>query len=53
MREMQGLRGEATIDVAVSVRVSPRARRVGLRIDAAERKVEVILPRPDKQELHP
>jgi predicted metal-dependent hydrolase len=45
MREMQGLRGEAVIDAAVSIRVSPRARRVGLRIDAAERKVEVILPR--------
>jgi predicted metal-dependent hydrolase len=45
MREMRGLRGEATIDTAVSIRVSPRARRVGLRIDAAERKVEVILPR--------
>src|SRR5439155_22872002 len=45
MGEMQGLRGEAVIDAAVSIRVSPRARRVGLRIDAAERKVEVILPR--------
>jgi len=29
----------------VSVRVSPRARRVGLRIDAAERRVELVLPR--------
>jgi predicted metal-dependent hydrolase len=28
----------------VLVRVSPRARRVGLRIDAAERTVELILP---------
>src|SRR5580704_10088585 len=45
MGQMGGLRGEATIDAAVSIRVSPRARRVGLRIDAAERKVEVILPR--------
>ena len=36
---------QAAIDAAVSIRVSPRARRVGLRIDAAERKVEVILPR--------
>jgi predicted metal-dependent hydrolase len=45
MREMQALRGETVIDAAVSIRVSPRARRVGLRIDAAERKVEVILPR--------
>src|SRR6266436_5769048 len=45
MGEMQSLRGEATIDAAVSIRVSPRARRVRLHIDAAERKVEVILPR--------
>jgi predicted metal-dependent hydrolase len=45
MGEMQGLRGQAEIDAAVSIRVSPRARRVGLRIDAAERKVELILPR--------
>ncbi len=29
----------------LSVRVSPRARRVGLRIDAAERRVELVLPR--------
>ncbi len=28
----------------VSIRVSPRARRVGLRIDAAERRVELVLP---------
>jgi predicted metal-dependent hydrolase len=28
----------------VSVRVSPRARRIGLRIDAADRTVELILP---------
>jgi predicted metal-dependent hydrolase len=28
----------------VSIRVSPRARRIGLRIDAAERKVELVLP---------
>src|SRR6266850_5258531 len=45
MGEIGGLRGEAAIDAAVSIRVSPRARRVGLRIDATERKVEVILPR--------
>src|SRR6266436_7924457 len=45
MGEMQSLRGQAEIDAAVSIRVSPRARRVGLRIDATERKVEVILPR--------
>ncbi len=45
MGEMEGLRGQAGIDAAVSIRVSPRARRVGLRIDAAERRVEVILPR--------
>jgi predicted metal-dependent hydrolase len=29
----------------VFVRVSPRARRIGLRIDAAERKIELVLPR--------
>jgi hypothetical protein len=45
MGEIGGLRGEAAIDAAVSIRVSPRARRVGLRIDATERRVEVILPR--------
>jgi predicted metal-dependent hydrolase len=45
MGEMRGFRDPAAIDAAVSIRVSPRARRVGLRIDAAERKVEVILPR--------
>jgi hypothetical protein len=31
-------------DARVSIRVSPRARRIALRIDAAERKVELILP---------
>jgi predicted metal-dependent hydrolase len=45
MGEMRGFRDQAAIDAAVSIRVSPRARRVGLRIDAAGRKVEVILPR--------
>jgi predicted metal-dependent hydrolase len=29
----------------VSIRISDRARRVGLRIDSAERRVELILPR--------
>jgi hypothetical protein len=29
----------------VAIRVSPRARRIGLRINAAERKVELVLPR--------
>ena len=33
------------IGVPVSIRVSPRARRIGLRIDAAEHKVELVLPR--------
>ena len=33
------------LDVPVSIRISERARRVGLRIDSAERKVELILPR--------
>ncbi len=33
------------IGAPVSIRISPRARRVGLRIDSAERKVELILPR--------
>jgi predicted metal-dependent hydrolase len=31
-------------DARVSIRVSPRARRIALRIDAAERKVELVLP---------
>jgi predicted metal-dependent hydrolase len=33
------------LDVPVEIRVSERARRVGLRIDSAKRKVELILPR--------
>ena len=33
------------IGVPIAIRVSPRARRVGLRIDAAERRVELVLPR--------
>ena len=33
------------IGAPVSIRVSARARRIGLRIDAAERKVELVLPR--------
>ena len=39
------LRREPGVGVPVSIRVSPRARRIGLRIDAAERKVELVLPR--------
>jgi predicted metal-dependent hydrolase len=51
------MRGESTIaeierqaaaldfGVPVAIRVSPRAQRVGLRIDAAERRVELVLPR--------
>lgn len=35
----------------LSVRVSARARRVGLRIDAAERRVELVLPRGIPAEL--
>src|ERR1700730_8676383 len=31
-------------DARVSIRVSARARRIALRIDAAERKVELVLP---------
>src|SRR5437764_12092891 len=31
-------------DARVSIRVSPRARRIALRIYAAERKVELVLP---------
>src|SRR5882724_8949167 len=45
MAQVRGLGSQAGIEAAVSIRVSPRARRVGLRIDAAERRVEVILPR--------
>jgi predicted metal-dependent hydrolase len=33
------------IGIPIAIRVSPRARRVGLRIDAAERRVELVLPR--------
>jgi predicted metal-dependent hydrolase len=36
---------EPGIGVPVAIRVSPRARRVALRINAAERKVELVLPR--------
>jgi predicted metal-dependent hydrolase len=35
----------------VAIRVSPRARRVGLRIDAAERRVELVLPHDVPPEL--
>jgi len=33
------------IGAPVSIRISPRARRVALRIDTAERRVELVLPR--------
>jgi predicted metal-dependent hydrolase len=36
---------EQEIGAPVEIRVSPRARRIGLRIDAAERRVELVLPR--------
>ena len=36
---------EPGIEAPVSIRISERARRVGLRIDPDERKVELILPR--------
>jgi hypothetical protein len=39
------------LGVPVSIRVSPRARRVGLRINAAERQVELVLPRGVPGEL--
>jgi predicted metal-dependent hydrolase len=39
------------LGVPVSVRVSPRARRIGLRIDAAERRVELVLPHDAPAEL--
>ena len=29
---------------SIAIRVSPRARRIALRVDAAERKVELVLP---------
>ena len=29
----------------LAIRISPRARRIGLRIDAAERRVELVLPK--------
>ena len=39
-------RQAAALDLGapLAIRVSPRARRVGLRIDAAERRVELVLP---------
>lgn len=36
---------EPGIEAPVSIRISERARRVGLRVDPAERRVELILPR--------
>lgn len=33
------------LDAPLSIRVSARARRIGLRIDAAGRRVELVLPR--------
>ena len=36
---------ESGLGVPVKIRVSPRARRVGLRIDAVERMIELVLPR--------
>jgi predicted metal-dependent hydrolase len=36
---------DAGVGAPVSIRISPRARRVALRIDGAERKVELVLPR--------
>jgi predicted metal-dependent hydrolase len=36
---------EPGIGAPVSIRISERARRLGLRIDSAERRVELILPR--------
>jgi predicted metal-dependent hydrolase len=46
-------RQAAALDLGapVSIRVSPRALRVGLRIDAAERRVELVLPRGVPAEL--
>ncbi len=39
------------LGVPLVIRVSPRARRVGLRIDAARRRVELVLPRTVAPEL--
>ena len=39
------------LDAPLAVRVSPRARRVGLRIDAARRRVELVLPQGVPAEL--
>ena len=36
---------EPDIGAPVIIRVNPRARRIGLRIDSAERRVELVLPR--------
>jgi predicted metal-dependent hydrolase len=43
--DRERLYGEPRIEVPVSIRISERARRVGLRLDPAERRVELVLPR--------
>jgi predicted metal-dependent hydrolase len=43
--DREQLYGEPGIEVPVSIRISERARRVGLRVDPAERQVELVLPR--------
>jgi predicted metal-dependent hydrolase len=43
--EEQCLKIADDLGVPVAVRVSPRARRVALRIDTARRQVELVLPR--------
>jgi predicted metal-dependent hydrolase len=47
MATIEELRGRLADDlgVPVALRISPRARRMALRIDAAERHVELVLPR--------
>jgi predicted metal-dependent hydrolase len=37
--------GALDLDAPISIRVSPRARRIALRVNAAKRVVELVLPR--------
>jgi predicted metal-dependent hydrolase len=43
--ELRQLAAALDLGAPVSIRLSARARRVGLRIDAADRRVELVLPR--------
>jgi len=44
-KDMRRQTGALDLDAPISIRVSPRARRIALRVNAAERVVELVLPR--------